>query len=214
MTITYPYDPPSTPAIRSITWTPLSQTGMASDNLALAQQVQAHQGEALSAEIQLPTMTREEASAWIAWRLALRGRFGYFRMSVDPTAATAMGAISGSPVANSALSPVVNTSRERLLYVRSLATGVTNVLKAGDWVSVEVNSLPRLHMNLRDVNSDGSGLATLDIWPALRGDITDGATITYASPKGTFRLADNTAPWDVDEMQFYGLSFNIMERLP
>lgn len=214
MTITYPYDPPSSPAIKAIRWTGFSQTGISTGNLSLAQQVQAHQGEALSAEIELPAMTRAEASAWIAWRLALRGRFGYFRMAVDPTATSAMGAVSGSPVANSNLSPVVNTSRSRLLYVRSLLTGVTDVFKAGDWISVEVDSLPRLHMNLQDVNSDGSGLATLDIWPALRGDISDGATITYSTPKGTFRLSENTAPWDVDEMQFYGVSFNIIERLP
>lgn len=214
MTITYPHNPPSSPAIRSITWTPISVTGMAADNLSLAQQVQSHQGEAWSADIELPTMTRAEAEAWIAWRLALRGRRGYFEMAVDPTSTSPMGEVTGSPVANSALSPVVNLSRSRSLYVRSLSNNVTDVFKAGDWVSVSVSTLPRLYKVLQDVNSDGSGLATLDIWPALRGDIPDGAAITYSSPKGTFRLADNEAPWTVDDMKHYGLSFRAIERLP
>jgi len=214
MTITYPYDPPTTPAYRAVQYDPVSLTGMSEGPLSLVQQVQSHQGESLIMNVELPPMTRAEAETWIAWRLALRGRFGYFRLTVDPTAIAPRGAVSGSPLANSAISPAVNTARSRLLYVKSLPINTTGVFLAGDWVSVTVNSLPRLHKVLVDANSDGAGLATLDIWPALRGAVTDGSAIVYSSPQGTFRLAGNRAPWSVDDPKFYGLDFVAMERLP
>lgn len=213
MTITYPYDPPATPALQSIEYMPLSVSGMGEGPLALAQQVQAHQGERLDFSGTLPPMTRAQAEAWISWRLALRGRFGYFTMSVDPTAAAPRGAVTGSPTADSTPG-TQNLKRSRLLYVENLPLSTTDVFKAGDWVSVPVSGLPRLHKVLKDVNSDGAGQATLDIWPALRGDIADGAAITYTNPKGTFRLSDNIAGWSVAVAAIYGLEFAAIERLP
>ena len=215
MTITFPHDPPTTPAPQRAKYQLLSLTGVADDNLALTQQVQSHQGERWSVEFPLPPiLERATAEAWIAWRAALRGRYGYFRLTVDPTARTPMGAVSGSPVANSAMSPAVNTARSRLLYVRSLGAGVTDVFKAGDWISVSVNSLPRLHKVLQTVSSDGSGNAVLDIAPALRGDIADGAAITYQNCQGTFRLSDDVADWTVDRLKDYGMTLRAMEMLP
>ena len=214
MAITYPYDPPSTPSLIGVEYSPLSVTGMSGNGtVALTQQVQAHQGERLDFAGTLPPMERDVAEAWIAWRLALRGRFGYFTMAVDPTAITARGAVTGSPTADS--TPATqNLARSRELYVENLPLSTTDVFKAGDWVSVPINGLPRLHKVLKDVNSDGAGLAMLDIWPTLRGDVPDATAITYTSPKGTFRLADNLAPWSVDDAVTYGLSFAAMERLP
>jgi len=214
MTISYPHDPPATPAYRAITYDPVSLAGMTEGPLSLVQQVQSHQGESLIMQVEMPQMTRAEAEAWIAWRLALRGRFGYFRLTVDPTSSTPRGAVTGSPLANSAISPAVNLARERLLYVKALPLGTTGVFKAGDWVGVTVDSLPRLHKVLVDADSDGAGLATLDIWPALRGDVADGSAIVYSSPQGTFRMAGNRAPWSVEIGAIYGLDFVAMERLP
>jgi hypothetical protein len=212
--ITYPYDPPATPSYRAIEYAPASLSGMSEGVLDLGQQVQAHQGEALAMSVELPPMDRAEAEPWIAWRLALRGRYGYFRLKVDPTAAAPRGSITGSPVANSAMSPAVNISRSRLLYVRSLTPLATGLFLPGDWVSVTVSGLPRLHKNLTTVNADSSGTAVLDIWPALRGSVADGSAIVFTSPTGTFRLAANTAPWSVDDAKFYGLDFIARERLP
>lgn len=214
MTISYPYDPPSTPGYRAVEYTPRSVAGMSESPFTLAQQVQVHQGEALALAVELPPMTRDEAEEWIAWRLAQRGRYGYFRLAVDPTAAAPRGTISGSPVANSGGSPAVNTARSRLLYVRALTPLATGLWLPGDWISVLVAGLPRLHKVLRQVDADSSGTAVLDLWPALRGDIPDGTAITYTNPTGTFRLAGSTAPWSVDDAKFYGLDFVAMERLP
>ena len=214
MAIIYPYDPPLTPALKGIRYGPFSVTGMTGEGtIDLAQQVQAHQGERLDFSATLPPMKREQAEAWIAWRLALRGRYGYFTMAVDPSAIAPMGAVSGSPTADSTPS-TQNLARARELYVENLPISTASVFKSGDWVSVIINGLPRLHKVLKTVNSDGDGKAMLDIWPALRGDVTDGAAITYSSPKGTFRLASNLAPWDVEEAQIYGLDFAAIERLP
>lgn len=214
MTITWPHDPPIAPGLINIVYSPFSVTGMTGgDTVALTQQAQSHQGERLDFVATLPPMTRDAAAAWIAWRLALQGMFGYFTISVDPTAIDPIGAVTGSPTADSTPG-TQNLARSRLLYVENLPVSTADVFKAGDWVSIPIIGLPRLHMVLQDISSDSGGLATLDIWPALRGDVPNGTAITYSSPKGTFRLSSNLAPWSVDDAVTYGLDFAAMERLP
>lgn len=214
MAITYPYAPPSAPSLTGVEYAPLSMTGMTGNNtVALTQQVQSHQGERLDFSATLPPMERDVAEEWISWRLALRGQYGYFSMAVDPTAIEPRGAVTGSPTADSTPSSQ-NLIRSRELYVENLPVSTTDVFKTGDWISIEIASLPRLHKVLRGANSGGSGMAILDIWPALRGDVPNGTAIVYSSPEGTFRLSSNLAPWSVENALTYGLEFSAMEKLP
>jgi len=61
--------------------------------------------------------------------------------------------------------------------------------------------------------TDGTGDATLDIWPRLRSSPADGATVTIASCKGLFQLADNRVEYDIEPAMIYGYSFACRERL-
>jgi len=69
------------------------------------------------------------------------------------------------------------------------------------------------HMITEDVNSNGSGLATLTFVPALRTSPADNAAIVVNNPKGLFRLMDNTFAWSVDPGPLYRFSFQAVEVL-
>jgi hypothetical protein len=87
----------------------------------------------------------------------------------------------------------------------------TGILKAGDWIQLGTASSSTLHKLRQDANSDGSGNATLEIWPGIRTAPADNAAITVASCKGLWRLADNTQGYDLDLAAIYGLSFSCVE---
>jgi hypothetical protein len=66
---------------------------------------------------------------------------------------------------------------------------------------------------LDDVNSDGSGNATLTVWPDLRSAPADNAAITVSNTKTTFRLNSAQTSWDINEATIYGLTFGAREAL-
>lgn len=72
----------------------------------------------------------------------------------------------------------------------------------------------RLHKVLVDVNSDGSGNATLDIFPRLRPEgAADGIAIATSNCKGVFRLASNQRQWQVDFSRLYSVEVKAVEAL-
>jgi hypothetical protein len=70
-------------------------------------------------------------------------------------------------------------------------TGVTNALRAGDYVTVE--NYP--YMVVLDASSDGSGNITLTLNRPLVQVPADNATVNLVAPTGRFMLADNTVGW-------------------
>lgn len=212
MAITYPYAMPSSPAPRSVTPRPIAAVGINVSGFTFQQQVQRHQGQQWAFQVEMPPMERADAEQWISWRLALNGMEGTFLLG-DPAAKTPRGVATGSPLANSAGSPSVNLARETEFHTDGWTPDVTGILKAGDYIQITQGSNYWLHKNLRDVNSDSSGNAVLDLWPRLRANITDNAVITVNSAKGLFRMASNEMAWDVGEAKIYGLSFTAIEAL-
>lgn len=82
----------------------------------------------------------------------------------------------------------------------------TGILKAWDWMGVET----RLIAVLVDANSDGSGNATFDCWPALRKSPADNAPITVTNPTGTWRMLGRpTIP--IDDTPYVRVPFTAVE---
>lgn len=72
----------------------------------------------------------------------------------------------------------------------------------------------RLHKVVADAASDGSSVASLEIWPRLRASPGNGAYIKLLNARGTFRLADNVRGWEWDPAKVcQGLSFSAVEAL-
>lgn len=210
MTITYPINHPTT-GISSLEFGPSSVIGMTESPFTLAQQVQEHSGEGWAGRVTVsPMVDRDIYEPWMAFLTSLRGKRGTFLFG-DPAGETPRGAGGGSPVANSSGSPALNLARTRTLYVRDAPGMTSSWLKAGDWFHIAIGNNQWLHKTLQDVSTDSSGDAAIDLFPALREDITDGTAITIHSAKGIFRLSDNRPRWALANGIVAAVSFDIIE---
>lgn len=206
MAISYPLAFPTAKGPSGITLRARSAVGVSASPFTYAQQVFAHAGEMWEADVQLPPMKRANAEVWIAFFLALNGRQGTFLMG-DPVNTTPQGSWSGqSPLANGSHAAGVKTVAIDGLTAASTGT-------AGDWLQVGTGSSTRLHKLAQDFTADGTGAASLEIWPALRDTLDDNAAIVLASPKGQWRLASNLREWSIELAQIYGLRFACTEAL-
>ena len=205
MAITYPLTMPATPGFRQTKLTSTNIAGISKSPFTMQQQVYQWPGEGWSADVALPPMKRVLAEAWVTFLTSLRGVVGTLYIG-DDKALAPQGVATGTPLVNGAQTSMSNT-----LATKGWAHGVTGILKAGDYVQLGTGVQQRIYKVLTDVNSDGSGHATLDIFPILREGVSDNQPITLTNPQGTFRLSSNDRTWDVDEASIYGLTFKCEE---
>lgn len=206
MAITYPLSLPSNRQISAVRMTTVDIVGQNISPFTATQQTYKYQGQYWEADITLRPMTRDEAEYWISFLLKLNGAYGTFLLG-DPNGAVPRGVATGTPVVNGAN----QTGNE--LVTDGWTTSTTGILKAGDYIQLGTGSTSRLYKVLDDVNSDGSGNATLTIYPDLRTSPADNETITVNSPKGVFRLSSNQSAWDIKESAIYGITFGAREAL-
>jgi len=174
-------------------------------------QTHVYPGQMWQANISIPPVQRDLAEPWVAFLLALNGPANTFLLG-DPLGATPRGSIDGDTVlANNAGATDANTNGVSTIYVDGLTTSQTGLLVAGDYIQLGTASSATLHKVLSSVDSDGSGEATIDIWPHLRRDLVDDEAVTYINAKGLFRLSGPQQNWSINSSNVYGISFGAME---
>ena len=206
MSLTYPLSIPSTPGFRSISWTRRSVVGANFSPFTGQRQVYAWPGQWWEVQVSLPPMKSETAEPWVAFLTGLNGQEGTFLLG-DSIRKVPRGVGTGTPLVNGGGQSGYD------LVTDGWTAGQTGILKAGDWIQLGTGSSSRLHKVMVDADSNGSGQATLTIWPALRSSPSDNAAITVNNTKGVFALAGNESGWDVDSSKIYGLSFAAREVL-
>lgn len=203
MTISYPLSLPA-PQFCKIRIAASSAVGVTRSPFTFGQQVQAHQGQMWSADVQYPPLERPDAEAVIAFLLALNGPAGTFLMG-DPVGASPRGSWAGTPLVNG------GSQAGQVLNVDGFDTGATG--KAGDWIQLGSGASAHLHKLLTDFTVGSPQSAALDIWPRLREAPADNAPLTVSAAKGLWRLASSRAEWDIGEAQIYGVAFSAIEAL-
>lgn len=203
MTITYPLSlPPELPV--KLSFAPKLAVSESESPFTFQGEFFEHQGQQLTAAVRLPPMRRAQAEEWVSWGLSLNGVVGTFLMG-DPSGATARGALGGTPLVDGA-----GQARSKTLDTKGW-TATTTVLKAGDYIQLGTGLDARLYKNLTDATTDGSGLVSLDVFPRIRGPLSDSQEITTSDTLGIWRLS-RAMSWDVEAVMF-GLSFNAREAL-
>jgi len=201
---TYPLTLPSHTGIRSVSLRATNAVAYDRSPFTFAGQAQASAGQMWEADVSLPPMKRADAEVWIAWLTSLRGQYGTFLMG-DPSAATARGTLGGTPLVNGA------SQTGATLNIDGATADVTNWLRAGDYIQLGAASSATLHKVLEDVSTDGSGQATLTLWPHIRTAPTDNSTVVTSNTVGNFRLSSNSSEWSISEASIYGINFSAME---
>jgi hypothetical protein len=203
MTISYPLTIPDT-YVRSVTIRARSVVGLSISPTTLEQQAFAWPGEAWEAAIDFVPLKREDAEPLIALLVALNGREGSFLLG-DPLGTTPRGVASGAP-------KVMGAGQSgKVLVTDGWTPSTTGILKAGDWLQLGAGGSTHLHKMMADANSDGSGLATLDIWPRLRSAPSDDAALIVHGAKGIWRLASNEREWQMSVGKRYAFSVTCIE---
>jgi hypothetical protein len=153
------------------------------------------------ASIALPKLTAEDAAVWSAFLAETRGTLNVFFLS-DPTYKGPRGTLKGSPVVSG-----VNNAMATVLNTRGWTASLYRLLLPGDYLQLG----NRLHRVLDQVNSDGSGNATISIWPTLREATADGDAINFNNPKGLFRFVSNRRSVLTDETRLSGVTLKAIE---
>jgi hypothetical protein len=186
----------------AIEWLRDEVRGRSESPFTLHRQVVTHPGERIRAQIALAPMPRDKAEELAGLLLSLSGGAGtfYFGDVLNPTP---RGSAAGIPVVDG------DAQVGKVLKTRGWASNVAGILKAFDKVQLGSN----LYFLMRDANTDGDGVAYLDIFPRLRIVPTDGQTLITTSPKGLFRLsAAGGSLLKTDMRGFFALNgFEIIE---
>ena len=199
MSISYPLSLPSVSGIRGIELRAVNAVAYSQSPFTFAGQAHAYPGQMWQADITLPAMAAQNAEQWVAFLLALRGRFGTFLLG-DPSRTSLRGTATAASITGSAGDNTVSAT---------VTAGQT--LLAGDYIQLGSASTATLHKVL--VNYTGTGSAAdLEIWPALRVNRT-AATATISDARGVFKLNSNEQSWSINEARIYGISFSAMEAI-
>ncbi len=209
MAISYPLTMPTHTGIRNVELRATNAVAYSRSPFTFSGQAYEYAGKAWQADITLPPMKRTNAEQWIAFLISLKGQLGTFYLG-DPRACTPLGSARDTDtiLINGAPSIGSNT-----ISIDSAPASQTGYLKAGDYLQVNQGEDRQLFKVLTDTDTNGSGEATVDVWPDVRKTILNNAAVTVQNTKGIFRLVTNEQAFSINEASIYGITFGAMEAL-
>lgn len=205
MTISYPLSIPTVLGAGDITLRAVNSQVVNRSPYTFKSQTLVYPGQVWSASVTLPPMNREQAEEWVSFLISLNGTVGTFYMG-DPNAKNPRG-LGGSGAEVDGANSAGNT-----LDITTTAISQTNYLKAGDYIQLGFTDRT-LHKVLKDVDTDGSGNCTLDIWPSTRSTVADGTNVKTDDTTGIFSLTIPSTEWNINNASQYGLTFECMESI-
>ncbi len=208
MAISYPLALPTHTGIAQIELRATNAVAYSRSPFTFSGQAHAYAGKAWQADVTLPSMKREDAERWVAWLISLKGQLGTFYLG-DPAATTPLGSARDADtiLVNGAL------SSGDTIPIDSAPANQTDYLKAGDYMQIGTGTSRQLFKVLTDVDTNGSGQATVDVWPNVRTTITNNASVTVQSTQGIFRLITNEQAFSINEASVYGVTFGAIEAV-
>lgn len=207
MSITYPLTFPTSIKLASVAPSLTFINSVTRSPFTLERQAFRWAGEVWAFDYTTAPCERAAAEDWVAFAAKLRGNFGTFLLG-DASAPTFLGAGGGTPLVDGATS-----AGGYELPFKGAPNSITGWLLKGTYIQVGTGATSRLHKLVEDANSNGSGKGTLQLVPALRADLADGAAIVISSAKGVFTLVDNAVAWSVDSNGHYRYTFRAEEAL-
>lgn len=206
MTISYPRNLPTHTGIMSVEMRAVNAVAYSRSPFTYAGQAHAYAGQMWQADINLPPMHEDDAEQWVAWLISLRGQLGTFLFGV-PSRATPRGSAEGSPL-------VAGSGQTGgTLNIDGADADQATFLKAGDYIQLGTGASSTLHKVLLDVDTDGAGAASLELWPHIRTAPSNNSSVIVTNPRGLFRLADSTPSWSTNYDRTVVLSFTAMEAV-
>lgn len=156
----------------------------------------------------LPRSSRAEVAAWMSLLTELEGMTGRVYIG-DPLGKTPRGTAKDTPG-----TPIVDGAGQTgsTLAISGGPISETGWLLVDDYIHIDLPSGGRsLHKIKTDVDTDGSGDATLPIKPALRESPANGQAVAVANTSCVMRLLDDEqARWS-ERGLMYEIAFTAIE---
>lgn len=182
----YPLDLPDDIIADSISMRPVTVVGQSTKIFTLETKEYDWGGTRWEMEISLPRLSKARANLWKAWLLKLRGKKGSF--------------LAGHPLHTKASvgTVIVNGAGQTgtSLSVSGITPSLTGAFSPNDWIQLGTGENSRLYTVVDSADSNLSGVATLQIQPALRSSPVNGSAVEYINPRGVFKLASNDVGWE------------------
>ena len=204
---TYPLTLPTAPAFSQARWSLKRATAMSESPFTGQQQVFDYGFALWTATLTLPPMMREQAANWEAFMMKLHGRKGTFLLG-DPDAKTIQGGATTTATLNGAISVGDFT-----ISINTNNANMTNIFKAGDYIQIGTAGASKLYMIVDNATSNSSGIASVNIEPAIKTAASDAAAVDYTEAQGVFRMDSADLGWDTNEVSRYGITFSCTEAL-
>lgn len=171
-------------------------------------QVQAQEwpgADSWSVTVGMAPLMQLEADDWMATLMQMRGMANAIQMA-DPLKLTPRGSVAGTPLIDNSVTGG-NAAMSQTLGLKGFTASAAGVLMRGDNIQVGY----RLHRVLDQVDADGSGKATVAIYPSLREIPTDSSALITSNCMGIFRRATNKGMWNADITRLTRLSVQLVE---
>ena len=193
--------------LSTVTMTLVKAVGISKSPFTFQETAYEWDGEQWLIDIVIPPITdRRLAGKYKAFLLKLRGEVNNFLLG-DPSCSTPLGVATGIPLVNGG-GQTGNT-----LSTKGWTPSIDGILLEGDYIQIGTGLNARLHMVVSDVNSDGSGNASISVIPSLRYSPADNAQIIVNSPKGVFKFDSSDVSWSADPSNIYTFSLTAREVL-
>ena len=209
----FPLPSPTTYGVGTLSWSAVSNDayGRAPFTLDLIKQI--FDGRMWAGTLTIVPLKDADGRALSAWLTALRRagtNAGTFLLG-DPAASEPLGSAKDTPG-----TPIVSGADQtgEALNVSGLPNNATGYLLAGDYVQLGTGATSRLYKTLDDVDADGSGLATMNLWPPVRSAPANGATITVSDPVGLFVSPSAVSTWQNRPGFYTGITIDVAEVVP
>ncbi len=152
-------------------------------------------------DVQLPPLTTAQIRAWFAALIRAQDDPVYFS---PPFSSTMLS--GGNPGA-----PLVNGAGQVGTTLVTDAWSAGYVIQDGDFISFNNGSFDELHLIKAGTGlaADGLGNATLTLHPAIQNSPPDNAVIRVASPRGQFKVIEDSVQFDARIAALHGISFKL-----
>ena len=209
MAISFPRELPNISEIQNTGTHSRNVIAASTSPFSLIRQVQEHQGQRWEIDFQLVVKDRANMAKWAAWLVSMEGINKTF-LSGDPASQIPRGSAQDAPG-----TPLVDGASQTgdSLSIKGAPNSAPAYLLEGDFIQLGTGSTSRMYMVLEDVSTDGSGDATITIWPNLRSSPADNAAVTVSNAKSVFSLGENVSTWDVQLGHLWVISFTAIEAL-
>lgn len=197
MSGTFPTAPvPSGVKIRSVSPTSVSVSH------SMRRNVRSRGAQRWAISLSWATLTRAQLMPLLAFCMAQRGQFGSFQ-TVLAGHRNPQGIATGTPAVNG------SGQSGRSVNTKGWSTNVTGIMKAGDFIKFANQT--KVYMVTADANSDGTGLATLTIEPALMVSPADSDGITVRDVPFTVAMTGDAQETQAAPGGNYSWSLDLIE---